>query len=270
MLIVETAPSGAHFADCGYSYFDSYDQYGRVRLVDLNVFPMTLAAVPTPLAYEAIYVPSFILHPDVVFISVGKLKVHVETLTTLSTKNLFGLPAVDRYISNPSSGRFAMHDRGINQAIVDVALIRPIDFAVVDGIWGMERTGPVWGDPVRMNTVLAGRNSVAVDRVGMVAMGLSQSQALHLTYAARFGLGPANLDNITVSGDPLESRPFSLEMVSPLIEYPRPIAEDVPAVCRRAGRFCGVERRAVLTDVRDRAVGQRFERPDGRSKSGTI
>ena len=35
----------------------------------------------------------------------------------------------------------------------------------------------------------------------MVAMGLSQSQALHLTYAARFGLGPANLDNITVSGE---------------------------------------------------------------------
>jgi uncharacterized protein (DUF362 family) len=225
-LIVETSPQGAHFSACGYDGFDTYNP--RVRLVDLGTLPVVLAAVPGGLAYQSIYTPDLMLRDDIVFVSVGKLKTHAQALTSLSTKNLFGVPAVDRYVSTPSFGRFAMHDRGLDQAIIDVNRLRPSHFAVIDGIWGMEGNGPAFGTPVRADTVLAGRNTVAVDRVALSLMQVPQVAVRHLAYAARFGLGPSDVSEVTVGGDPLETRAFALPSISPVVEYPR----VVPAAIR--------------------------------------
>jgi hypothetical protein len=150
------------------------------------------------------------------------MKSHGETLATLSTKNQFGLPAVDRYISRPAAGRFAMHDRGLPQAIVDVNALRPAHFAVIDGIIGMEGLGPALGSPVPMNLVLAGSNSIAVDRVALYAMDINPAGVRYLVLAARAGLGPADLDTIAVAGDAITQRPFAPPPAfPPIIEYPR-------------------------------------------------
>jgi uncharacterized protein (DUF362 family) len=221
VLIVETSPAGAHFQPCGYGPLATYDPLGRVRLVDLGTLPLVLAPVPGGLAYGSLYVPDLMIRSDIVFISVGKLKVHVETLATLATKNLFGLAGVSSYPSPTSpTGRFGMHDRGVSQSIVDLNLRRPIHFAVVDGIWGMEGIGPFFGTPVRMNMVLAGRNAVAVDRVALASMTLEPFAARHLAYASRAGLGPASLDDVTVVGDRLPIRQFALLALSPVVEAP--------------------------------------------------
>lgn len=130
VLIVEAGPRGAHFAACGYGYFQSYDPLGRVRLVDLTYEPVSLAPVPNGLAYSAVYTPDLLLQPDTVFVSVAKLKTHGDAVASFSMKNLFGNPAVDRYLSQLPAGRFAMHDRGVHQVVVDLNLLRPVDFAV--------------------------------------------------------------------------------------------------------------------------------------------
>ncbi len=93
------------------------------------------------------------------------MKTHYLALATLSLKNLFGLPLVSRYHDARPYGRFGMHERGIHQVILDLNSVRSTDFSVVDGIWAMEGNGPLSGSPVRMETVAAGRNAVAVDRV---------------------------------------------------------------------------------------------------------
>lgn len=221
VLIVESGPNGANFSACGYDFLGSYDPQNRVRLVDLRPEPVTLAPLAGGLAYSGVYLPDVLLDPGAVLVSVGKLKTHTEALASLSVKNLFGLPAVDRYLSMPPAGRFAMHDRGLNQTIVDLNRLRPSAFAVVDGIWGMEGAGPFLGTPVAMNTVLAGRNAVAVDRVALAAMEIGQARVRHLAYATRFGLGPADTSQITVAGDTLETRPFVQPPISPVLEYPR-------------------------------------------------
>src|SRR5207237_8481021 len=110
------------------------------------------------------------------------MKAHVEALATLCVKNTFGIPDIDQYISNVPAGRFAMHDRGLHQAICDVYRLRPSDFCVIDAIWGMEGSGPVSGNPVQMNTVIAGRNAVAVDRTALYMMGISQNAVRYLNY----------------------------------------------------------------------------------------
>ena len=219
VLIVEASPQGAWFSPCGYDGFGTYGP--RVRLVDLAQQPLVLAPTPLRLAYDAVFVAPALIASDVFFVSAAKLKTHGDAIATLAMKNLFGLPAIDRYISSPAVGRFAMHDRSVHQTIVDLNALRPVDFAVVDGIVGMEGNGPLSGTPVRMDTVIAGANACAVDRVALIAMGLPQRLVRHLDLAAAHGLGPADVSSIEIAGDALEPRAFAWPPVPPIIEHPR-------------------------------------------------
>lgn len=221
VIIIEASPDGAQFEACGYGFFSNYDANGRVRLVDLATEPVILAPVSRGLAYRALYMPAILFEPDTYLVSVAKLKVHNLAQATLSMKNLYGLPPIERYLSPPRRGRFAIHDRSVNAATVDMNRVCPIDFAVVDGIWGMERTGPIGGDPVRMDIVVAGDNALAVDLVCLAAMKIPVADVQHLRYAAMLGFGPAAPGDIEVRGDPMTPRAFVRTPNLPLVNYPR-------------------------------------------------
>jgi len=222
--IVEGGRRGAPFGQCGYDFLRSYDALGRIALVDLNFDAPTVANVPAGLTYRRLYMPQIAVNPDIVFISAAKLKVHVETGVTLSLKNLFGLPPILPYFDATQAefrSRYVLHDRGVHQAIVDLALVRPIDFSVVDGGWGMEGESPSDGTPVRMDLAVAGSNALAVDRVCSAIMSTPQERAQHFTYAALRGLGPASLDEVSVVGDSFTPHPFLQPRIPPQVWYPR-------------------------------------------------
>ena len=127
------------------------------------------------MAYMYLYLRRPLMKHGVVFISAAKMKTHNHAMVTLSMKNLFGLPPWQLYRTSPDINyRFKMYGQGVNQSIIDLNLLLPIDFAVVDGIWAMEGRGPVNGDPVKMDVVLAGSNATATDRVCLEAMGIPQ------------------------------------------------------------------------------------------------
>ena len=221
VLIVEGSRGEAPFSECDYDFFSTYDPSGRVQLVDLNDQPDHLVKVPKGLAYRYIYMPDCIMGDDIFFISAGKLKTHMITLATLSMKNLVGLPRFDRYqVPSDPYWRVGLHERGIHQSIPDINMIRPIDFAVVDGIWGMEGKGPSWGDPIRMDLAFAGRNSLAVDRVCLEAMGISQQGVQYLQYASRKSLGPSTLSEISILGDSFTPHSFVIPNIPPVIGKP--------------------------------------------------
>jgi uncharacterized protein (DUF362 family) len=220
VVIVEGSQGEAKFDACGYAFFSSY-RPGRVALLDLNEQPVVLAPVSGGLAYHAIYMPSLLFDSSAVFISVGKLKCHRWAGATLSVKNNFGLPAFDRYlISAGATTRAAMHERSLHQTTVDLVLLRPIDFAVIDGIWGMEGNGPTAGTPVRADLVLAGQNAVAVDRAGLHAMQTPPARVQHLTYAALRGLGPADFAEVQLTGDSFTPLPFRQPELPPILWRP--------------------------------------------------
>ena len=220
--IVEGGIDGAHFSACGYDFFNGYDPEGRVALVDLSQEPVVLAKVPHGMAYHWIYMPELLLGDDVFFISAAKLKTHFHTHATLAMKNLVGLAPVQIYRELEDEWRWVMHYRGISQVIVDLNLVRPIDFAVVDGVIGMEGEGPVEGVPAELDLVVAGRNALAVDRACLWATSLPKRGVKHLTYATRRGMGPAHIDEVKLLGDPIKPRPFAWPTsLPPLLEYPR-------------------------------------------------
>jgi uncharacterized protein (DUF362 family) len=56
-----------------------------------------------------------------------------------------------------------LHWAGINESIADLHAAFPRQFAIVDGIVGMEGNGPIQGTPKPVGVLVAGRDRVAVD-----------------------------------------------------------------------------------------------------------
>jgi uncharacterized protein (DUF362 family) len=222
VLIVEGGIGlGANFDACGYDIFNGYNP--QVQLMDFATQPLTCVRVPNGLTYFGLWLPTPAVQPNIVFISVGKMKTHVNATVSLSMKNIFGLasPAC-YYIKGQLLGRMDGHVRGIDESVVDVNLTRPISFSVIDGIWAMEGNGPLSGTPIQTNVVFAGLNPVAVDRVALNFMQIPQTAVPHLLYANLWGLGPADTSAVTVLGDSFTPVPFVHAQVAPTVWRPSP------------------------------------------------
>lgn len=210
----------ANFTACGYGFFSSYDP--KVELMDFSQQSASFVRVPNGLTFFGMYVPAPAAQSGLVFISAAKLKTHVNAGVSLSMKNVFGL-AVPTYYMVPSQlARMDGHLRGIDESVVDINLARPVDFAVIDGIWGLEGNGPLSGTPVASGIVFAGSNPVAVDRVALDFMGIPQYQIPHLSYAWQKGLGPSDTSSVTVEGDSYTRTSFVQAKTSPIVWRPTP------------------------------------------------
>ncbi len=208
----------------GNTYTSVFTGYNpKVQLVDLGSLGASLVTINQGYAYKRLYVTNAVTQPNITFISIGKLKTHVNAFASLSMKNLIALAVPAAYALPNLLPRMDLHFRGIDQAVVDVNLASPISYSVVDGIWGMEGNGPALGTPVQMNLVLAGKNPVAVDRAGVYAMQLPQGSVAHLAYAAQRGLGPADLSSVQFVGDTLTPAAFTPAGSPPLVWRPTPV-----------------------------------------------
>jgi uncharacterized protein (DUF362 family) len=152
-----------------------------------------------------LYLSRTIASADVV-ISLPKLKTHHWAVATLSLKNLFGtLPGI--CYGWPKN---ELHWRGIDNSIVDIALTRTPDLAIVDGIVGMEGDGPLNGTPVPMGVLVMGCDLVAVDATCCRLMQLDPEKIGYLVVGAARKLGVLAEGRIQQIGEKIEerSRPF--------------------------------------------------------------
>ena len=129
-----------------------------------------------------------------VFIDVPVLKTHQLSGVTVGMKNLYCL------LPEPK-GLF--HDEA-DEALCDMATIRKPDMVIVDGLVGMEGNGPIDGEPITMNLVIAGKDLVAVDAVATAVMGHDPATVSHIQLAHARGLGECDLSKIEIRGEPIE------------------------------------------------------------------
>jgi uncharacterized protein (DUF362 family) len=131
-----------------------------------------------------------------VIISVPKLKTHDQTEMTCAIKKMKGLLT--------DKAKKAMHQQGLFDGVIDwLSVVKP-RLAVVDAIVCQEGVGPVFGKPVEMNLVLAGKDVVAVDAVCARLIGYDPEETLLTKNAAARGLGVMDTASIDVIGEPLE------------------------------------------------------------------
>lgn len=165
-----------------------------VELVNLNKDKWEEYPIPDAVAMDKVKIARTVLESDRI-INVPKLKIHHMAQVTLSMKNLMGVVVDNRGV--------LMHHR-LSEKIVDLASLFKPALNVVDGVIGAEMDEVV-GAPVRSNVILAGVNMVSVDSVGSAVMGLDPLTIRHVQMAAERGLGTANLDEIRIIGEPIES-----------------------------------------------------------------
>ena len=131
-------------------------------------------------------------------ISVPALKTHSMTGVTLSLKNVaVGLMAGLVY----GFFKYGAPHQKIPEWITDMDSIFRINYTVVDGIWGMQGNGPLNGDPINMDLIIAGADPVATDAVCTAIMGFNPRNIGHITMAAQNGLGVDDLGQIVVEGE---------------------------------------------------------------------
>lgn len=183
-------------------------------IVDLNFDKAVKVQVPGGgNCLSEYYIPETVLDCDVL-IDVPVLKVTGVVGMTVAMKNLIGLPPGLVYGwpkmkgYPPGRGQGLPHTPSVlDELIVDLAALADVDFTVVDAIVGMERARieREGGHPVRMNTVVAGRDIVAVDAVCARLMGFNPDDFEFLSLAAWRGLGTCDLEKIVVQGSDLEA-----------------------------------------------------------------
>ena len=149
--------------------------------------------IPNKMALSSIKVPRIVTEFPI--ISAAKLKTHMQTGVTLGMKNMFGL------LPDKFKGKY--HFMGIDEVILDInTVIRPA-ITVIDGFVAMEGRGPVNGEPVKMETIIAGIDVVATDATATRVMGIDPQTIKHIKWGHERKLG--EMCDIEVLGDGIDA-----------------------------------------------------------------
>ena len=194
-------------------------RYGG-RLVDLNLEPGVKTPVPEGLGRDYIMIPQAVVGSDV-FISLPVFKLW-GTPMSLSLKNLIGLYGARYYghnkdsISRADDSEYALpgevgmeqsaHQPTTHMSICAMNSAVKTHFAIIDALEG----GDGGGNFMRLNTLIAGRNPVAVDTVALHMAGFTASEHETFRLCADHSLGPCTLDAIDVVGESIDSVAFDL------------------------------------------------------------
>jgi uncharacterized protein (DUF362 family) len=168
--------------------------------VDLNYADCTVVPNKGGTTKAAHYrVPKILGEADWV-ISMAKMKTHHWAGVTLALKNLFGtIPGI--YYGWPKN---VLHHMGLRRSIYDIASTIEADFAMVEGIIGMDGDGPILGDPKPAGVFVMGKNLPAVDATCCRIMGIDPAWINYLA-ASPYFLGPIDEEHITQKGAAIDA-----------------------------------------------------------------
>ncbi len=160
----------------------------------------------TEIAGRAISVelPHLLTRETDVFVAMPVPKLHMMTGVSLAFKNQWGcLPDVKRLRNHAD---FAHKVLAINK------ILKP-RLAIFDGTWFLDRSGPLEGDPIRKNLLIASRDSGSGSLVCCELMGISPRSAPHLRLAIAEGMMPTALDSLITNDalDAFKGSPFKLQ-----------------------------------------------------------
>ncbi len=159
-----------------------------VKLVNFSNAEQVEVSVPSA---GKVKLPRLMLECDA-FITLPVLKTHALTYFTGCLKNQWGcVPQYDRIL---------LH-RYLDPMLAELHAIFKPCIGIMDAIIAMEGRGPANGKPRRMDAILAGRDSVALDATAMRLVGLDPRRCRHLLLTAEKGLGAWKEEAITVDGD---------------------------------------------------------------------
>jgi len=176
--------------------------------VDLNLDDVShVQPTRNPSKLEKLYLPHTVLGADLL-VSMPKMKTHHWVGATLSMKNLFGtVPGgVYGWPKNP------LHWAGISESVAMLHSVYPRQFAIVDGVVGMEGNGPVQGTPKTVGVLVAGSNPVTVDATCCRIMRIDPERIDYLRLATEGLHGRFAEENIQQIGERISTVAMAFEL----------------------------------------------------------
>ncbi|MFB3778493.1 MAG: DUF362 domain-containing protein [Bryobacteraceae bacterium] len=147
------------------------------RLVNLSREAAREVLVRTGLRRRGVPLPRLLVDETDLFITMPVPKVHANTVLSGAIKNQWGV------IQEPSL-RLKLHPvfpyviHAVHQAL-------PRTIVIMDGKYGLNRNGPMRGDPVELDWLLASDSVVAADLTMATLMGFDWHRVPHLAFMAR-------------------------------------------------------------------------------------
>jgi uncharacterized protein (DUF362 family) len=243
ILVMEgsTMPTGQAFSMLGYTStnMSAVDEFVAIEGSSCTDRTTTALVQKAGLSGTEYWVNRRYAEADVV-ISIPTMKTHLAAGITGAVKNLgVGTTPMGQF-SDPDGGVSYDCTRGqaagphsidhsspeaMGAFIRDYYSIRPADFAVMDGLQGIQH-GPApafeakpedagyqdyASSRMNMRLILAGRNAVAVDTVEALVMKCDPRKVPHLTLLEADGLGTADISKIDVVGKQIAevAQPFA-------------------------------------------------------------
>jgi uncharacterized protein (DUF362 family) len=172
------------------------------------------------LKWKSYWISKRFLDADCV-ISAPVLKNHRYAGVTLSLKNYIGIAPGEIYqvpgVRVSKSG-LDHSVSGLAKHIVDLVMIRPPNYTVIDALVGIssgDRAYPYLPGPKgRMRAIIAGRDPVAADSAACMAMNYDPRTIGHIVYASAAGLGTSDPDKMEIRGSGIE--PFRQDFPIPV------------------------------------------------------
>jgi len=189
-------------------YFETVPRF-EDAFTDLNLDSVTKRAILQPVSQlKSLYLPHTVLDCDLL-VSLPKMKTHHWAGATLAMKNLFGLVPGGVY----GWPKNVLHWAGIAESIVDLHHLFPRQFAIVDGIVGMEGNGPIQGTPKQAGVLVAGSDVAAVDATCCRIMGIDPARIEYLKLAR----GEQNLSERAFRqiGEPIQAVRTRFALIDP-------------------------------------------------------
>lgn len=201
--------------DGGYGAWkvaDAYEGHGYDRicaemgvdLINLNDEPCEMISFESKGETHQLPLPTRLLHDTDVFVTMPVPKVHAMTYLTLAYKNQWGCV--------PDPMRLRRHYL-FNDAIVAINRALNPQIVLADGTYFLDRQGPMDGDAVPMNLIIAATDPGSFCLYVSKLMRMDWRKAPHLRRAVESGDMPTTLDDIEVNVHPevVSTRRFHLQ-----------------------------------------------------------
>lgn len=125
-------------------------------------------------------------------ITVPVMKNHDQTEITLGLKNMKGV------MTDVCKKRF--HSEGLVGSVCDLnATLTPV-LEIVDGTFGQQGLGPIFGETVKMDLIVGSKDLVACEAVTGLIMGYEVDEVNITKECAKRGIGTCDLNEIEVIG----------------------------------------------------------------------
>jgi uncharacterized protein (DUF362 family) len=155
-------------------------EYG-IELVNLSKIPSR--RVEEKICGKNVWVrlPELLLEDVDCVVNLPVLKLHAMTKITLAMKNLWGC--------YPDTMRCLYHKHLGYKLVLLTKKLSP-KIIMIDGLYGLDGHGPMYGTPKKMDLLIAANNPVVSDSVGANIMGMNPMDINHIRLAHAEGLGP--------------------------------------------------------------------------------